>query len=127
MTKGRKPSSIIASTKPVFDPRRPPAWLSKEAKAEWRRVVPSLIERRVLDTADLGNLENYCLCIGRVREIERELRLGFDPALDRAQNKAIATARQLAALFGLTPVDRSRPTLPNADSDEAADDLFGDD
>jgi P27 family predicted phage terminase small subunit len=121
MTKGRKPSSIVTGALPVASIVKPPAWLSGDAKAEWRRVVPSLVERRVLDTADLGNLENYCLCIGRVREIERELRKGFDPALDRAQSKAIATARQLAALFGLTPADRSRPTIRDGADDDGLD------
>jgi len=111
MTKGRKPSSTVTSTWPVDAVPRPAGWLSREAKAEWRRVVPSLVERRVLDVADIASLENYCICIGRVREIERELRKGFDPALDRAQQKAMQTARQLAALFGLTPADRSRPTV----------------
>jgi len=118
MTKGRKPSSIVTSTVPVSDLPSPPAWLSKYAKAEWRRVVPSLVERRVLDTADMGNLENYCVSMGRVREIERELRAAFNPVLDRAQQKAMQTARQLAALYGLTPADRSRPTI----RDGAADD-----
>lgn len=121
MTKGRKPSIIVTGSKPVIDSARPPTRLSKDARAEWRRVVPSLIERRVLDSADLGMLETYCLSIGRVWEIERELAKGFDPALDRAQSKAIANARQLAALFGLTPVDRSRPTIRDgADDDELA-------
>lgn len=120
--KGTKPSSVVAGKQPVREILKPPTWLSKHAKAEWRRVMPSLVERRMLDIADLGNLENYCLCIGRVREIEEELRKGFDPALDRAQSKAIATARQLAALFGLTPVDRSRPSIaPGGDNADELD------
>lgn len=117
--KGTKPSKMAAGTLPVREILRPPTWLSSDAKAEWRRVVPSLVERRVLDTADLGNLEHYCVCVGRVREIERKLQTGgYDPVLDRAQQKAMQTARQLAALFGLTPVDRSRPTIQAGDDDE---------
>ena len=118
--KGRRPANIAHAGSPAPD-MLPPTWLSRDARAEWRRVVPSLAERRVLDNADLASLEHYCLCVGRVREIERELRNGFDPALDRAQNKAIATARQLAALFGLTPADRSRPSI----RDGAGDDELG--
>ncbi len=122
MTKGRKPSSITTGTQPVRQVPRPPAWLSSDAKAEWRRAVPSLVERRLLDVADLASLENYCVAQGRVREIERQIQAtGFDPALDRAQQKAMQTARQLAALFGLTPADRSRPTIRDgADDDELA-------
>ena len=34
----------------------PPAWLSKHAKAEWRRVMPELVKRRILTPADFGVL-----------------------------------------------------------------------
>lgn len=122
MTKGRKPSTITGSTLPVHGLPSAPSWLSKYAKTEWRRVVPSLVERRVLDTADLASLEHYCLSVGRVREIERELQAtGFNPALDRAQQKAIETARHLAALFGLTPADRSRPAIRDGANDGELD------
>jgi hypothetical protein len=33
-----------------------PPWLSKHAKAEWRRVMPDLTKRRILTSADLGSL-----------------------------------------------------------------------
>ena len=123
MTRGRKPASIVTGTAPATAVPKPPAWLSKDAKAEWRRVVPSLVERRVLDAADHGSLENYCLCMARVREIERELRASgtIDPALCRAQDKAITTARHLAALFGLTPSDRSRPAVHDGAADGGLD------
>jgi P27 family predicted phage terminase small subunit len=120
VTKGRKPSTTVAGTLPVREIPRAPTWLSEDARAEWRRVVPSLVERRVLDTADLASLEHYCVCVGRVREIERIMRAtdGIDPALCRAQDKAITTARHLAALFGLTPADRSRPTIRDGVDDD---------
>jgi P27 family predicted phage terminase small subunit len=122
MSKGVKPSTVVSGALPVRETPRPPSILAKDAKAEWRRVVPSLVERRVLDTADLGNLENYCISMGRVREIERTMRAtGYDPVLDRAQQKAMQTARQLAALFGLTPVDRSRPTIQVSNDDGELD------
>lgn len=125
--KGRKPSSIVAGAQPLRDLPKPPSWLSKDAKAEWRRVVSSLVERNILDTADLGSLENYCHAQGVVRQIARQLGAtgSLDPALLRAQNAAMTTARQLAALFGLTPVDRSRPTIRDG-ADDDDDDLFGD-
>jgi len=50
-----------------------PSWLSVEAKKEWRRVVPVLIERRILTTGDLGSFENYCTAIGQIREMEAVL------------------------------------------------------
>ncbi|WP_245454427.1 P27 family phage terminase small subunit [Bradyrhizobium sp. RP6] len=93
--------------------------MSKHAKAEWRRVMPELAKRRILTPADLGCLESYCIAIGRIRELEILLRAGIDPKLCRMQDKAMVTARQLAAELGLTPVSRSRPAVrENDDQDD---------
>lgn len=118
--KGRKPE-LHADPSAIGD-MRPPTWLSKFAKAEWRRVVPELSARRILTTADLGSLEHYCTAHGRVREIELLLRAGIDPKLFRMQDKAMVTARQLAAELGLTPVSRSRPAVRDHSPDEDDDD-----
>lgn len=119
--RGTKPQLVVANDA-VSGRLNPPAFLSKEAKAEWRRVLPDLIRRRILTTPDLGSLENYCIAQGRVRQIEVLLVTGFDAALVRAQDKAIATARQLAAELGMTPVSRSRPSMREEGDD---DDLAG--
>lgn len=37
-----------------------PSWLGKEAKREWRRVVPLLLENRVLTKLDRAALAAYC-------------------------------------------------------------------
>ncbi|PWL18149.1 phage terminase small subunit P27 family [Falsochrobactrum shanghaiense] len=116
--KGAKPRLVIDNDAMDRVPA-PPAWLSKEAKAEWRRVMPGLIERRILTNGDLGSLENYCTAMGRVRQLEDKLQGDFDAVLFRAQDKAMTTARQLAAELGLTPVSRSRPAVRKAsDGDE---------
>ena len=107
--KGTKPATILPGS--IGTVPRAPAWLSKEAKSEWRRIMPDLVERKILTDADLGNVENYCVSMGHVRQIERMLQLAFDLKLFRAQNQAAQTARQLAAELGCTPVSRSRPTL----------------
>jgi P27 family predicted phage terminase small subunit len=100
----------------------PPKWLSSDAKAEWRRIMPSLVKRRILTNADLGGLENYCVACGRVRQIEAALQTGgIDSGLVRLQDKAMQTARQLAAELGLTPVSRSRPSVRD-DNNESDDD-----
>jgi len=105
-----------------------PDWLAEEARKEWERVMPILTERRILTDADLGGLENYCICIGRVRETEALIQLGQEPdmmlKLARLQDKAMASARQLAAELGLTPVSRSRPTIrDDGDQDDTANPL----
>lgn len=102
-----------------------PKWLSKEARKEWDRVMPVLTERKILTDADLGGLENYCICIGRVRDTEALIQAETDAEvmlkLARLQDKAMASARQLAAELGLTPVSRSRPAIrEDGDQDDTA-------
>jgi phage terminase small subunit len=115
--KGRKPQ-LAADARALDAPLRPPSWLSKHAKAEWRRVMPELAKRRILTNADIGSLECYCIAIGRVRELEKLLRVDIDPRLFRMQNQAMQSARQLAAELGLTPVSRSRPAVRDNDDDD---------
>lgn len=123
--RGTKPHLVI-DNEPISKSERAPSFLSKEAKAEWRRIMPSLVKRRILTVADLGSVENYCIAIGRVRQVERELQamVGVpDPALVRMQDKAIQTSRQLAAELGLTPVSRSRPVIRDEGDDGDLSDL----
>jgi P27 family predicted phage terminase small subunit len=121
--RGRKPE-LAGDPTTVVSIVPPPAWLSKHAKAEWRRVMPELAKRRILTRADLGSLESYCVATGRIRDIEKLLRDGIDPKLFRMQDQAIKTARQLAAELGLTPVSRSRPSIrDDQGEDDSASDL----
>lgn len=117
--KGRKPE-LMADANALDASTRPPSWLGKHAKAEWRRVMPELTRRRILTVADLGSLESYCVAMGRVRQLEGLLRTEIDLKLLRAQDKSMVTARQLAAELGLTPVSRSRPAV--RDNDNEGDD-----
>lgn len=120
--KGRK-AEIRATGEAIDMPA--PKWLSKDAKAEWSRVMPPLSERRILTEADLGGLENYCISIGRIREMERDIQHEIDPEMKlklfRAQDKAMASARQLAAELGLTPVSRSRPAVREKEEEDDGD------
>ena len=105
-----------------------PDWLAEDARKEWDRVMPVLVERKILTDADLGGLENYCICIGRVRETEALIQAGQEPEvmlkLARLQDKAMASARQLAAELGLTPVSRSRPAIrDDGDQDDTTNPL----
>lgn len=118
--KGPKPE--LLTDPDAISAMKPPAWLSKHAKAEFRRVMPELAKRKILTPADLGCLESYCIATGRIRELELLLHAGFDPKLFRAQNQAMVTARQLAAELGLTPVSRSRPAVRDNDHNEGDDD-----
>ena len=122
--KGTKPQLREASD--AVKAVRAPTWLAKDARKEWDRVMPILADRRILTDADLGGLENYCICIGRVRETEKLIQKEPDAEMQlkliRVQDKAMASARQLAAELGLTPVSRSRPSI-REDGDNEPDPL----
>lgn len=87
-----------------------PKQLSAYARTEWKRIMPGLIERGIITRGDLGGVEDYCRARGLVREIEDTLRASgeIDLRLCRLQDKAMQTARQLAAEYGLSPVSRAR-------------------
>ena len=126
--KGRKPSQVVSGTHPLTTAPNPPAWLSKDAKAEWRRVSPVLVERGILTIADLGTLEGYATAMGRVREAEGTIRLEGatytgttgpkrHPAVT-TQDAAMKTARLFAAELGLTPYSRSRTAMTSDKPDD---------
>lgn len=132
--RGDKPA-LKAASNPVSAGLPAPAWMPKEAKAEWKRVIGPLAERRILTEPDLGGLENYCLAIAQVRDCQKILAtldsLFFEgengvprphPAI-RVMHTAITLARQLAAELGLTPVSRSRPAISDEGEDNGG---FGD-
>ncbi len=130
--RGRRPLKTKSDANAVQSVTVAPAWLSKDAKSEWQRVMPILVERRILTDADLASFENYCVAIGQVREMERLIkRAGHVVETDRGprahpavkiQSDAMTRARLLASELGLTPVSRSRPTAcenPNDDDSSA--------
>ncbi len=105
-----------------------PAWLSKDAKAEWRRVAPILMERGTLTLGDLATLANYCVAVARCAEAQRIIaeqglivRGSHGPRKHPAcavQADAMTQARQLAVELGLTPVSRSRPAIREPSNDD---------
>jgi P27 family predicted phage terminase small subunit len=118
----------LRGIKPALNPDRAPLtkaptapkWMTDEARAEWKRIMPRLIEDRIITKADLTGVENYCVAVGRVREIEALFRVsGLDKVLFGMQNRAMQTARQLAAEYGLSPVSRARVGSAANDDDDS--------
>ncbi|AGT09272.1 P27 family phage terminase small subunit [Paracoccus aminophilus] len=87
-----------------------PAYLSKWAKAEWRRIMPQLIARQIITRADLAGVENYCGAVGAACQIAEIINVMPVPDLKLGglQIRYMQTARQLAAEYGLTPTSRAR-------------------
>lgn len=103
---------------------RCPAWLPKEAKREWRRIVPELEAMRVLTRVDGDALTAYCQTYARWRAAEEFLVQHGEvyPLRDESgkvrcmqQFPQVSIARNLLLLlrayqqeFGLTPAARTR-------------------
>ena len=129
--KGTKPTLRLPKN-PVMKAPKVPAWFSKYAKSEWKRIWPDLLQRKTITEADMGSLENFCVASGQVRECEvmiaAEGPVIMTPRGPRAhpavkiQADAMNRARLLAAELGLTPVSRSRPSV--RDDEDAEDDLL---
>lgn len=96
-----------------------PAWLSPEAKKEWRRVAPPLVEAGALAEADRALLAAYCEAwaefVAARQSLDRSGPLLKDadgavypnPYLaikDRACERLV----RLAGHFGLSPATRAR-------------------
>lgn len=123
-----------AAPQPVSDPVRKvpaaPKEMSPEAKKEWKRVMPVLVERRVLSGADIAACERYCEATGDIAIARAAIasdgayvanRLGElkrHPAFATLR-ESTAEARRWAAELGLTPASRSRVS-GEADDDDTA-------
>jgi len=125
---GKAPGKDVAGrTVPIPPPFRrrtpaPPTWLSREAKAEWRRVVPELTRLDLLKDGDRAALAAYCETWATFVDATRAVRKGgltvrnestrkdgttstwwtTNPAVGIAA-KAGQELRALAREFGLTP------------------------
>lgn len=96
-----------------------PSHLDKEAKREWRRLVPILLRMRVLTEADGYALANLCQAFSTMVRAQKKLNEsgllirtpnGFaqqSPLLS-VVNTCMQTITQLSREFGLTPASRTR-------------------
>lgn len=136
LIKGRAPGKDTAGREVNLGPafRRiapePPDWLSEEAAAEWRRVVPGLTRLDILKEEDRAVLVAYCetwsTYVGAIRQqhsegLTIEARQGTlaHPAVGIARN-AGRELRSFAAHFGLTP--SSEQALARGADDGGEDD-----
>lgn len=124
--RGVKPT-IAPDSRALTKAPSAPKHLSAYARAEWKRIMPGLIERGIITHGDLGGVEDYCRARGLARELEDKLRDkdgNIDPKMARLQDKAMQTARQLAAEYGLSPVSRARVGSAATDDEDADNPLM---
>ncbi len=58
---------------PSATPPKCPAWLSKQAKAEWRKLAPELSRLGLLTLVDEGSLAGYCSALAAFRSAEETI------------------------------------------------------
>lgn len=102
------------------------------ARREWRRVVPVLKFTAGLAEVDVAALQDYCVCVARIDQCEREIsRKGMLLEGERGwqKNGATTIVSQYRAQykiylreFGLSPSARVGITPPDGDDD--GDDVF---
>jgi P27 family predicted phage terminase small subunit len=111
-----------AEPKPLGVPSCP-AWLSREAKAEWRRVLPELVRLGIIGKVDGAALAGYCCAYATFRQAEEAIQthgLTFETGTGyRAQSpevgirsKALEQMMQYLSEFGMSPSSRSRIVTP---------------
>lgn len=107
-------------------PSRPecPGWLTKEAKAEWKRVAGMLHRLGLLTELDQQTLAMYCECWARYLKAQKVLAkegdVYFKPNGEPKQRPeyyimkdSLKELRLFIKLFGLSPEARMRMQLPN--------------
>lgn len=94
----------------------PPQWLTREARAEWDRIIPELTRMKLTKEIDRSSLAAYCECWSTYVDVIKASKRG-DVTL--AQVTMVSKElRQWCREFGLTPSAEGSvrpPELPDAD------------
>jgi P27 family predicted phage terminase small subunit len=122
-------------------PAMPPyVAVSRFARAEWNRLVPLLLDLKVLTTADGPALGGLCSAFSQlvmaenaiqkyglmVADLEHETGVGVvrvNPAV-RIKSDALRHLRAFCSQFGLDPASRSKLQIDNDSTQDSMDDFF---
>jgi P27 family predicted phage terminase small subunit len=110
---------------------KPPTWLDREAKAEWKRIAGRLDRAGMLSSVDRGLLAAWCECWSTFHAATKALRgkggqqivnasergATLHPAF-RAKMQAATQLKALAAELGLSYASRARMSEPTSRLDE---------
>ena len=123
---------------PPADAVKPPSWLTGDALAKWRELVPLLTAVRLMTNADVGPLARYCDTWSWWRRVREEIQRDGDVMTIRdrdgnptyhQQHPRVSIANKLASHlsalereFGLSPAARSGlHAAPDSPRDELTD------
>jgi P27 family predicted phage terminase small subunit len=124
--------------KPYPKAPKVPTWLSREAKAEWRRLAPQLEAIGILTELDMAMFASYCAAFGKLVWAEKMIKqqrkegaklsggLIMQTPTGAYQtnpyvwiyNKALEQIRNFGSEFGLSPSSRTRIKVVKPDTDE---------
>ena len=114
---GKRPLNEMEPVPPVL-PLRCPKYLLPEARKEWRRLAPILMNMGLLTAADAVPFAGYCQAYARWREAQDEIsrhgsiykdddgRIRPNPFIAIA-NQQMREIKSFAADLGLTPSNRA--------------------
>lgn len=114
---GKRPLNELEPVPPTL-PLRCPDYLLPEAKKEWKRLAPILMDMGLLTAADAVPFAGYCQAYARWREAQDEItrhgsiykdsegRIRPNPYIAIA-NQQMREIKSFAADFGLTPSNRT--------------------
>ncbi len=124
---GKRPINHEEPKPPPIAPK-PPAWLHKEGKKEWKRLAPQLEKLGLLTQIDAAAFTCYCECWAQYRDaVEFTHKHGTvypiktnDGEVKYLQqvpqvgiaNQMAKQMRSLCAEFGMTPSSRGRMNVP---------------
>ncbi|BDR82546.1 phage terminase small subunit P27 family [Clostridium tetani] len=108
---------------------KPPNFLGRYGKKEWKRVAPLIHKNGLLTEADISSLAAYCQAYHRWVEGEKLIRTyGYTTTTDKgnviqrpevgAANKAMDLMLKFGKEFGLTPSSRSSLHVENPEETE---------
>lgn len=107
-----------------------PKGMSKEAKREWKRVVPQLLDMGVLSVIDASALEAYCEAYAEFKQADKLIQTeglvyttagGLKKRHPAVAIRADAQKRMKAFLceFGMSPSSRTRLVTKDADTNQS--------
>lgn len=70
---GKRPINLADGVNPLVEVPDMPRHLSKEARKEWKRITPLLVEEGLIAKMDRSVLALYCQAWGRMVELEAAL------------------------------------------------------